>query len=193
MTDRDPSFWRGDLTLPDPTDQTDLDDLLDGCALLGTDLDPWQSWHPDSVTRIADALASVCHNDARERRRTADDATMRLADSRLRLDCYKRLLGHASHACRLSENALSSSPPSSPVTDSERVRFDNGFAALDVVQSLRQTLSDLVDRWTLHVERLEELTPTFNLQADQAETRTMHVRAAGRARAMHLALLGSGR
>ena len=140
MTDRDPSFWRFDLFLSE-SDQTDLDDLLDGCAVLGTDDDPWQSWHPDSVTRIADALASVCHNDARERRRTADDATMRLADSRLRLDCYTRLLGQASHACRLAEHSLSSSPPSSPVTDSERVRFDNGFAALDVVQSLRQTLS----------------------------------------------------
>lgn len=192
MTDRDPSFWRGDLFLSE-SDQTDLDDLLDGCAVLGTDDDPWQSWHPDSVTRIADALASVCHNDARERRRTADDATMRLTDSRLRLDCYSRLLGQASHAARLAEMALSSSPPSSPVTDSERVRFDNGFAALDVVQSLRQSLSDLVDRWTLTVDDLEERAPALKLQADQAETRTMHVRAAGRARAMHLALFGSGR
>lgn len=193
MTDRDPSFWRGDLTLPDPTDQADLEALLDGCAVLGTDDDPWQGWHPDSVTRTADALATVCHNDARERRRTANDATMRLADSRLRLDCYTRLLRQASHAARLAEVALSSAPPSQPVTDSERVRFDNGFAALDVVQSLRNNLSDLVVRWTLNVERLEELTPAFNLQADQAETRTMHVRAAGRARAMHLALNGSGR
>ena len=192
MTDRDPSFWRFDLFLSE-SDQTDLDDLLDGCAVLGTDLDPWQSWHPDSVTRIADALASVCHNDARERRRTADDATMRLADSRLRLDCYKRLLGQASHACRLAEYSLSSSPPSSPVTDSERVRFDNGFASLDVVQSLQNNLADLVRRWTLTVDDLEERAPALTLQADQAETRTMHVRAACRARAMHLALLGSGR
>ena len=59
MIDRDPSFWRGDLTLPDPTDQADLEALLDGCAVLGTDADPWQGWHPDSVTRTADALASV--------------------------------------------------------------------------------------------------------------------------------------
>jgi hypothetical protein len=193
MIDRDPSFWRGDLTLPDPTDQADLEALLDGCAVLGTDDDPWQGWHPDSVTRTADALASVCHNDARERRRTAHDATMRLTESRLRLDCYKRLLRQSSHAALLAELALSSAPPSQPVTDSERVRFDNGFAALDVVQSLRNSLSDLVVRWTLQVERLEELTPAFDLQADQAETRTMHVRAAGRARAMHLALNGSGR
>jgi hypothetical protein len=118
---------------------------------------------------------------------------MRLADARLRLDCYTRLLGQASHAFRLAEHSLSSSPPSSPATDSERVRFDNGFAALDVVQSLQQTISDLVDRWTLTVDDLEERAPALKLQADQAEARTMHVRAAGRARAMHLALSGSGR
>ena len=193
MTDRDPSFWRGDLTLPDPDQQHDLDGLLDGCAVLGTDDDPWQGWHPDAVTRIADVLASVCHNDARERRRNADNVTMRLADSRLRLDCYTRLLRQAAHAVLRSEIALAASPPSSPATDSERARFDNGFAVLDVVQSLRNNLSDLVDRWTLTVEHLEEHAPALKLQADQAEARTMHVRAAGRARAMHLALSGSGR
>jgi hypothetical protein len=193
MTDRDPSFWRDDLTLPDPGEQSDLDDLLDGCAVLGTDDDPWHTWHPDSVTRTADALASVCHNDARERRRTADDWTIRLADATLRLDCYKRLLGQASHATILCEIAVAASPPSQPVTASERTRFDNGSAALDVVQSLQHNLTDLVRRWTLTVESLEELTPALKLQADQAETRTMHVRAAGRARAMHLALNGLGR
>lgn len=192
MTDRDPSFWRFDLFLPE-SDQTDLDNLLDGCAVLGTDLDPWQSWHPDSVTRTADALAWVCHNDARERRRNADDATMRLADATLRLDCYTRLLRQSRHAELLVQKALSASPPSQPVTEAERTRFDNGFAALDVSLSVTNSLSDLVDRWTLTVENLEGLLPALKLQADQAEARTMHVRAAGRARAMHLALLGSGR
>jgi len=193
MIDRDPSFWRGDLFLPGTSDQTDLDDLLDGCAVLGTDLDPWHTWHPDSVTRTADALAWVCHNDARERRRDANDGTMRLADATLRLDCYTRLLRQARHAELLIQVALSSAPPSHPVTDSERVRFDNVFAALDVSLSVTKSLSDLVDRWTLTVENLEGLLPLSKLRADQAEARTMHVRAAGRARAMHLALLGSGR
>jgi hypothetical protein len=84
-------------------------------------------------------------------------------------------------------------PPDRVLTDSERTRFDNGFAALDVSLSVTKSLSDLVDRWTLNVESLEALLPLSKLQADQAEARTMHVRAAGRARAMHLALLGSGR
>lgn len=189
MTGRDPTLWRSELTLTDPSNEQDLNDLVDGCQVIGTDADPWADWHPRSVVSVCDALVAACHVDARERRREADDATLRLTDSRLRLDCYRRLLGKSERAVMLSEVSLADAAPHVVKTDPDRVRFDNAFGALNLVLTLRDDLSDLVARWTATVRNLELLVVAATTGADLADDRLRYVRRCVLVRTMHLPLV----
>lgn len=180
--------WRNRIVLPDPDEESDLGDLIDGAANLGSNLDPWNDWHPDAVTRRCDDLAERCRADARERRRLADDARLRLADASLRLDCYRRLNSRAYLAERFLLDALAELVPTSPVTDSVRKSYDATFASADLVQSLHRELTDLVDRWSAIVVELELTAPRLSSDADLADQRTNAVRRIGVARALFLAV-----
>lgn len=178
--------WRGRLFLADPTDQSDLDELVAGFDRLGHGT---LSGSDDvAVVALCDRVAAVCQADARERRRVVESYSRRANDLRLLVAALTRMGRKSKRAAALVESSVTAAATTRPPSVADRPLFDPAFAALDVVQSLRDDIDDLTEYWSAELRPIDAILPTLTDDADLADERLSCVRAIGRAFAMTLAL-----